>query len=208
MSQNASNSLTASQDKELVKLVKESGDDAAFNEICRRYENIFYKICQRYVGALSASGVNTQDIFDEKNFIIYHCVSTFKPRKKAKLSTWIGNYARYLCLNSINKRRFILPSSDDEVKEYIENQQASHDYFSSDNLSQEDMDYVTSMLNELKDDRIIQLFRLRYFSEPKITWAKIAKKMNISIQTAMNLHNKGLALLKNKLKSEHTSLIE
>ena len=110
---------TEASDLELVKEVK-GGDSEAFKEICRRYENIFYKICQKYITILANSGVNPQDIFDEKNYIIYHCVSTFKPSKKTKLSTWIGNYARYLCLNSINARRFILPSNDEDIKKYIE----------------------------------------------------------------------------------------
>src|SRR4051812_24058827 len=116
------NSLNTYTDKELIRLIK-NGDSDAFEEVCRKYENIFYKVCQKYVGALSNCGVNIQDIFDEKNYIIFHCVKTFKPSKKAKLSTWIGNYARYLCLNSIASRKFILPTTDDDVTKHIEEMQ-------------------------------------------------------------------------------------
>jgi hypothetical protein len=154
---------------------------------------------------LSASGINPQDIFDEKTFIIYHCVSSFKPSKKTKLGTWIGNYARYLCLNSINSRRFILPTSDTEVHKYIEDNQVKMNYESGQQRAQENFLYLLNLLEQLKDYRIIEIFRLRYFGHKKLIWNKIAKKMNLSTQTAINLHNKGLVLLRAKYKSENIS---
>src|SRR4051812_23966769 len=100
-------------DLTLVRGVKQKGDDDSFKEVCRRYENVFYKICQRYAPVLRNSGINPQDIFDDKNIIILNCIKSFDPKKGAKLSTHIGNYARYLCLNSISARRLIMPSSDE-----------------------------------------------------------------------------------------------
>jgi RNA polymerase sigma factor (sigma-70 family) len=197
--------LTDKTDLELVKLIKSEAHSDAFTEVCRRYENIFYKICQKYSSILSASGINPQDIFDEKTFIIYHCVSSFKPSKKTKLGTWIGNYARYLCLNSINSRRFILPTSDTEVHKYIEDNQVKMNYESGQQRAQENFLYLLNLLEQLKDYRIIEIFRLRYFGHKKLIWNKIAKKMNLSTQTAINLHNKGLVLLRAKYKSENIS---
>jgi DNA-directed RNA polymerase specialized sigma subunit len=50
------------------------------------------------------------------------------------------------------------------------------------------------------------VFNLRYFSgEKKLTWQKVAKKLDISTQTAINLHEKGRKILKNKLKNEESS---
>ena len=197
--------LTDKTDLELVKLIKSEAHSDAFTEVCRRYENIFYKICQKYSSILSASGINPQDIFDEKTFIIYHCVSSFKPSKKTKLGTWIGNYARYLCLNSINSRKFILPTSDTEVHKHIEDNQVKMNYESGQQRAQENFLYLLNLLEQLKDYRIIEIFRLRYFGHKKLIWNKIAKKMNLSTQTAINLHNKGLVLLRAKYKSENIS---
>jgi RNA polymerase sigma factor (sigma-70 family) len=191
-------------DLALVKSVRKHGDNESFNEICRRYENVFYKICQKYVTPLQVSGINPQDIFDEKNFIILHCVNTYKSGKKTKLSTWIGNYARYLCLNSINARRFILPSSDDDIKRHIEESQTAQNYTQS-HSTEEDYKYIVNILEQLRDERINEIFRLRYFSEKKMIWAKIACKMGISTQTAINLHNRGIELLRRKIKSDNIS---
>jgi RNA polymerase sigma factor (sigma-70 family) len=206
MCQNSkADALINKPDVELIKLVKHGGNDDAFLEVCRRYENIFYKVCQKYTSALTNSGVNPQDIFEEKNCIIFHCILTFKSNKKTKLGTWIGNYARYLCLNSINARRFILPSNDDELKQFIEETQTSHEYFENTSSSKEDFKYVLNILEQVKDYRIIQVFHLRYLSPKRMIWAEIAKKIGVSTQTVINLHNKGLSILKKKMKSKNIS---
>lgn len=197
--------LLSKSDLELIELVKDGANSEAFLEVCRRYENIFYKVCQKYAAALSHSGINPQDIFEEKAFIIFHCISTFAPNKNTKLGTWIGNYARYLCLNSINSRRFILPTTDDDLKKHIEETQISHDYFENSTHSQEDFKYVLNILEQVKDRRISDVFRHRYLSPKRMIWAEIAQKVGVSTQTVINLHNKGLSLLKKKLKSKHIS---
>jgi len=197
--------LSSKADKDLVAMVKNTAHNEAFLEICRRYENIFYKVCQKYAGYLSGVGVNPQDIFDEKNYIIFHCISTFQSKKKTKLGTWIGNYARYLCLNSINSRKFILPATDDDLKKHIEEAQITSDYLHNGPNPQEEMNYILNLLRQLKDQRIYQIFRLRYLSPRRLIWATIASKVGVSTQTVINLHNKGLAMLKRKLKSVNIS---
>ena len=197
--------LVDKTDVELVKLVKDTADNEAFLEVCRRYENIFYKVCQKYATALSHSGINPQDIFEEKDFIIFHCISTFQTNKKAKLGTWIGNYARYLCLNSINSKRFILPTTDEDIKKRIEESQVTHNYLESLNTTKEDFKYILNLLEQVKDPRIIQIFKLRYLRPNRMIWAEIAVDVGVSTQTVINLHAKGLALLRTKLKSKNIS---
>ncbi len=192
-------------DKELVCLIKEGASSEAFIEICKRYENIFYKVCQKYSSALTHSGLNPEDIFEEKNCIILHCISTFKPDKNTKLGTWIGNYARYLCLNSINARRFILPTTDDELHSHLEDSQTYIDYNKGLKDSGEDFKYVLNLLHQLRDTRIIEIFKYRYLNQKRMIWAEIATKLGVSTQTVINLHNKGLELLQRKLKSRNIS---
>lgn len=204
MSKNSLNIYKNKTDLELIDLVKNEIDGDAFVEVCRRYENIFYKVCQKYVAPLSSAGINVQDIFDEKNIIVFHCIQTFNSNKKAKLSTWIGNYARYLCLNTINSRKFILPTTDEESLKKLEEVQAAQDYV---NLapSSEDYSYVLNIISQLKDKRVEEIFKYRYFTDKKMIWSKIAKKMKISTQTAINLHNKGILILRKKVKSKNIS---
>ena len=201
MQKKLKNLLEAKTDIQLVRAVRNKASSEAFEEICRRYQDIFYKICQKYSPALSASGVYIQDIFNEKNIIILHCVNTFDHKKGVKLSSWIGNYARYLCLNSINERKFIAPANDEEIKTKIEENQTKQLFFENQNNLKEYREYVVDILDQLKDERIKQIFHYRYFDDKKMIWDKIAKKINSSPQTVMSLHKKGLILIKNKIKN-------
>lgn len=191
-------------DIQLVRSIKKNADNESFNEVCRRYENLFYKICQKYSSALSKTGINVQDIFDEKNFIIYHCILSFKAKKNTKLSTWIGNYARYLCLNSINARKFILPSDNDQVQKHLEENQIKNEFANSDH-NVDNYNYIFNILEQLKDNRITEIFKYRYCEDRKMIWSKVAKKMNLSTQTVVNLHDKGLKLVQSKINSKNIS---
>ena len=64
-------------------------------------------------------------------------------------------------------------------------------------------EFVHFLLEGLKDKRAKDIYMLRYFSSSgeKMTWKKIAKRMGISSQTAINIHNRAKKILKNKIKS-------
>ena len=62
-------------------------------------------------------GVYTDDLFREKDYLVYKAATTFNPDKKVKFSTWLGNYTRYHCLTLLStKNRQI--SMDDEVLKF------------------------------------------------------------------------------------------
>jgi hypothetical protein len=67
-------------------------------------------------------------------------------------------------------------------------------------------DYLSSLLSSFKDPRVNEVYKLRYFSNTSkpVTWNKIAKKLNISTQTAINLHEKARVFLKNKILSKNS----
>ncbi len=66
--------------------------------------------------------------------------------------------------------------------------------------------YLNSLLSSFKDERIKRVYELRYFSggEKLATWNSIAKKLGVSTQTAINLHEKTRAFLKNKVLSKNS----
>src|SRR4051812_14783534 len=142
--------LKEATDKKLVSLVKNHNDSPAFEEICARYQNIFYRICHKYTQILINVGINPQDIYDEKNFIFYNCIKTFNPSKKTKLSSYLGNYARYLCLNSINAKKFIVHNPDQEtIKNYLDI--SSTQQFFNNNSHPEEINYIDNLLEQVKD---------------------------------------------------------
>tara|TARA_Y100000310_G_scaffold328887_1_gene397759 strand:- start:170 stop:457 length:288 start_codon:yes stop_codon:yes gene_type:complete len=61
---------------------------------------------------------------------------------------------------------------------------------------------IFNILNKLRDKRVSKIFELRYYAEKKErTWKEIGKNLNISVQTAINLHKKGKRIIKSRLKT-------
>ena len=182
-------------------MLKEERCEDSFLELSRRYENVFYKICQRYKFALRSVGVQPEDVYEEKNTILFKCALSYDSERGTKFSTWLGNYAKFTCLNYINSKKYTFNAETEELHDFVENSQIAPEGAKT---YDEEMDIAISALNALKDKRIKKIFERRYFYDYKkeSTWKNISDGLGISIQTAINLHKKGLRLLKNQLKDK------
>jgi RNA polymerase sigma factor (sigma-70 family) len=183
-------------DTYLANEVKEKDCQNSLVELIGRHSNLCYKICQKYMPVLHASGIFVDDVLGDKDYIIYRSAKSYNPDKKTKFSSWLGNQVRYHCLNKINKNKKYVTMEDRELSFLVEKGEREES-------NTELRDYISSHLTRIKDKRIKQIFELRYFSEEgRLTWTAISKKINVSSQTAINLHNKGLAILKKRIKKE------
>lgn len=146
---------------------------------------------------MHASGIFVDDVLNDKDYIIYQSAKSFDPTRKTKFSTWLGNQVRYYCLNKINKNKKYVTTEDQELSFLMEREEGPED-------NKELRDYMLDLLSQIKDKRIKRIFELRYFSEEKsrMTWTDISRKVKVSSQTAINLHNKGLDSLKKKIKKD------
>ena len=59
--------------------------------------------------------------------------------------------------------------------------------------------HIFSILSKMRDKRIESVYKLRYFSDHKMTWSKIGRELGFSSQTAINLHARGARALKKKI---------
>ena len=133
---------------------------------------------------------------------------SFNPHKKCKFSTWLGNFTKYSCLN-------ILKRSSKYVSYEVptENVSASQlDKLAADIPDRSGVDLqeqIFQILRKMKDKRIYKIFELRYAPErqKKMTWKNIAKKLNISAQTAINLHSKGISTISKKINSDYADVL-
>lgn len=200
-SKSLSNGLKDKTDLELVNMVRQDNDNEAFLEISERYSDVYYKICHKYSKRLTASGLDCNDIFAEKDIIILNCIKNFNPEKKTKLSSWIGNHARYFCLNSLNSRKNFFPIENKEISKTIENSQS----YSTDNIFEylrNNRAFFENILDQLSDKRISRIIKMRFLGEKKQPWAKIASELDMSIQSCTHLGDKGLNILKRKILSK------
>ena len=187
-------------DNKLIKNIKSFGCDESYRELCKRCENIFYRICHRYRVGLQKVGLDIQDIFDERDSIILTCAKNFKAGKKTKFSTYVGNYARYLCLTSINKRKRLVDPESEDIKNFLENREqfTLHDSNESGLIEN-----VAHYFNGILNPRFKKVLELRYYTDKPMSWKEISKEMNISVQTAISIHNNAIKSLKNKIKTKN-----
>jgi DNA-directed RNA polymerase specialized sigma subunit len=109
----------------------------------------------------------------------------------------LANQVKYSCLNALNKKsRDRLVATEDEILDILkEKTPEEHD----DNL----FEFTNHILNQLRDKRIKKIFSMRYsVHTKKPSWCTVAEQLEVSTQTAINLHNRGIEILRKKIKSE------
>lgn len=189
------------EDLSLVKKVKSKNCNDSFIKLSSSYENFYFSIAKKYTPALLKMGMNKDDIKSEQYYILYKAISSFDAKQKTKFSTWFCNCSRYHFLNYINSN-----------KKYVVSEEKTIDFFNNRDIllvvdkNSDMLDYLNSLLSSFKDKRVYDVYKLRYFSntEKLTTWNKIAKKLGISTQTAINLHEKARTFLKTKIQSKNS----
>lgn len=186
-------------DEFLIRKVQNNGCEDSLKTIIARHSPLCYKIYRKYMPSFNVKNIDINEIYQQKDYVIYKTIESFNFDKKVKLSTWLGNQIRYQCLNAINKKENIIYLENKDLEFIIDK---NYNNESASKLN-ELKDYINSLLEQLKDVRIYQIFNMRYFEHgSNQTWTKIGKKMKMSTQNAINLHNKGVKILKNKLTSK------
>ena len=189
------------EDLALVKKIKSKNCNDSFIKLSSSYENFYFSIAKKYTPALLKMGMNKDDIKSEQYYILYKAISSFDAKQKTKFSTWFCNCSRYHFLNYINSN-----------KKYVVSEEKTIDFFNNKDIllvvdkNSDMLDYLNSLLSSFKDQRVYDVYKLRYFSnnEKLTTWNKIAKKLGMSTQTAINLHEKARLFLKTKIQSKNS----
>lgn len=192
-------------DVELVSEVQEKSCNNSLKELINRHSALCVDIYKKYTPALYASGVPFYDIYQDKDYIVYKSALSFKPEKNVKFSTWLGNQVRYHCLNAINSKGYLVNVDSDNDLDFFVDQRTDRKI----EENKLEVQYIFSILAKLRDPRIKEVFNLRYFKtdKKKMPWSEIGKKMNVSTQTAINLHQRGLDILNKKMKSNNPDLV-
>lgn len=183
------------QDLELINKIKIENDSDALKELESKHSGIYNEIVKKYYHHLLNFGLNPVDVLSDKLFVLYKSALSFNPEKNVKFSTWLGNQTRYYCLNCLNKKDPAILMEEKDLISAIEKKQKLS--INDSIKTKEKNDLIFFLLNQIKDKRICKIFKLRYYKN--LPWNKIGKQLKISTQTAINLHEKGRKLIKNKL---------
>lgn len=188
-------------DLQLIRKIKNNNCEKSLIELYNKHQGICNKMLQKYCKVCYDIGVSLEDLNSEKVYVVYKSALSFKSRKNIKFSTWLGNQMRYHCLNTFNKQSKDISMENENIKYITENNQAKQVDHTS--LNKEKIDLVANIIDQMSDLRIKRIFNLRYFSGGKVQpWNKIGRKMHISTQTVINIHNKALKFINQKMSSE------
>ena len=180
------------QDTELIKKVKNLGDGESLKKLISKHSGIYVDMVNKYIPS-SIEGIRKQDVLEEKDLCIYNAILSYDKTKKTKFSTYLGNLAKWRCLNMYNKYTKFPQQS-------LENTNVQNYSCDPEIKSIEDLENITNIfqiVSRAKDPRVKIIFKMRYSNEKKLTpWKKIAKKLDLSIQGCINIHNNYLEEIK------------
>jgi DNA-directed RNA polymerase sigma subunit (sigma70/sigma32) len=186
-------------DADLIKNIKDNNCNDSMKELEDRHSGICYTMIKKYYNSMSSVGVDPIELAKEKDYVIFKSALNFDASRNIKFSTWLGNQMRFHCLNCMNKNNTTISMENESIKLIMEKNQILN---TNSLLNKDNCEYIFNLLDQLKDKRIVEIFKIRYFSDKKtVSWSKIGRKLKISTQTVINLHNKTLRFLKNKLES-------
>lgn len=189
-------------DLELINNIKKTKDEISLNELISRHSKIYYNVVGKFASSIAASGQHLEDVYKDKDLMIYECAMNFKPEKKCKISTHIANETKYKCLNLLNPR--LNPhlrsthTTDEEMTYLLESKAFELNYSKSNSHL---LDYVFNILGELKDKRIKKIFEYKFLQDIE-NFTEIGKKLKVSHVTIRTLYKRGLKEIKRQLKKE------
>lgn len=174
-------------DKDYIFRVKENDDKDSLRALVDKHSGIYVEMINRYLYT-SENNVAKEDMISEKESFIYNCAKKFDPSINVKFSTYVGNQIKWKCLNYYNANKNFSFEDIDFYKN-------SKDSFSliDEIEKKETLSFILDIVNSYDDYRAIKIFKERYINckTNKLTpWKKIAKKLDLSIQGCINIHDK------------------
>lgn len=194
-------------DEQLITKIKSEACDESLNELINKHTGLCYDIYKKYLPSQEISGNYSINVQNDKDYIIYKSALSFDATKNIKFSTWLGNQVRYQCLNLLKKKKNVI-SCDQETIELVSNRNEDVTWEQEAKERNKSLvEYVSAVVIKMRDPRIKQIFQMRYFSRngKKTSWQKIGDDLGVSAQTAINIHERALRLIRKKINSDHFS---
>ena len=188
-------------DSDLTKMIRDENDELALTELISRHSGIYVDMLKKF-GFKCLTQNQIQDIMGDKDYVIYKAALEYDP-EKAKFSTHLANKAKYMCLNQKTKNKKNRISSNFEEIQFFQKDKAltpDESCKANDSFSR-----ILNLINKHKDKRLKIIFHERYFcgrGGKLKPWKEVAEKINLSAQGCINLHDRAIKELNNKIDNE------
>jgi len=190
-------------DKQLTDNLKLDVDiEESLQELINRHSGIFLDIVTSYIPKGSATGCR-EDLINDLEYYVYNAGLKYDHTKKTKFSTFLGNEAKWACLNQYNKNKKYLIADTNESRFMYENNLISQE---KPFIDESVLNKIFNIIDRHPDKRVQKIFKLRYV-EPKFNkltpWKKVSKELKMSIQGCINIHNSAIKIIRKELKNTH-----
>lgn len=192
-------------DLDLINNIKQNRCEDSLIELIKRHENIYYNTFHTYRKIIKLKQITFEELLEDVKLNVYKAALDYDPNKNTKFSTYLANVTRFICLKLIYNKPNIESLNTEENKKIeieLNNKPISLEE------ENETLYNIYSIIDNLNDERAKEIFRIRFSDANKQdrTWSSIGKKLGISTQTVINIFNKNIKLVKNKLKSNINSI--
>ena len=188
-------------DSALTDLIKVENNEDALDELISRHSGIYVDMLKKFgMNCLTQNQVS--DIMKDKDYVIYKAALEYD-NSKAKFSTHLANKTKYMCLTqkTKNKNNRVTANFDD-----IQFCQKDKSYSPDESCKINDsFSRILNLIEKHKDKRLKTLFHERYFCGKggKLKpWKEVARKINLSAQGCINIHNKAIKEFSCRIENE------
>jgi len=188
-------------DSDLIENIKNANNvDESLQELINRHSGIYLEMVNAFLRNCNNDSLKN-DIVSEKDLIIYNSALKYDSTKGTKFSTFLGNEAKWTCLNASNKNKKFLELNDQNFDFQTLKEEKEVE---KEDLKNQILHKFKKHLDVYPDKRVSKIFNMRYENVNKLTpWRKISKEMDLSIQGCINIHNSALKTIAKKIKLEY-----
>jgi len=192
-------------DLELISLMKDGEKPSEhLNELIERHSGIYLNIVNIYASKDSPF-IDKSELIKDKDFNIYQAAVKYDPERGTKFSTYLGNETKWLCLNTYNKNRRH-PVITTETLDLLHPDLGLYTESIKENIKKDLFTKIMQLAKGNPDKRVEKIFKMRYIIGKKnkvMPWKNIGKKMDLSIQGCINIHNSAIKKIKQTLDEEN-----
>lgn len=187
-------------DIDCINEIKSDHSEDALKVLVGRHSGIYYDQIHKNMPK-NDNSIIKRELLEEKESFIYQCALEFNPEIKIKFSTFVGNRIKWKCWNLQNAKK---RQKQDSLETSPEPSTFGNLY--SDVEQSELNDIIGKVLKSYPDKRAKRIFRLRYVEGQRnkvMPWRKISKKLDMSIQGCINIHNKLITTIKKEYEQSN-----
>lgn len=187
-------------DLSLINKIKDCNDNNCLLELIDRHSGIYVYIVDKY---MKNKYINQDKdlLLQDKDYTIYQSALEYNPAKNSKFSTFLANQTKWKCLNFINSSKKHKFTDIDKVYGKVSEEDDSCEIL----CKIEAFDIFDKFLKEEKDIRVKKIIDIRYntTNTKLVPWRRVSKELGMSIQGCINIHNKFINKVKQKLDQNY-----